>query len=455
MLQRSSATGSLAGILAENSDVPISDPSRSSSRSRSKSRSSSAKSSRQTSKDSSSSIVAASKSESGHRYAGMKRTPSASSASSRQLRLSEATEMMTRTTSNPSSSSASSAKTVAGLDSSHSHTLDGDPLSPISAVQNGDRLRPRSSTRPSFKRAASRDTGVIQSPSHLPEASPLSESIACSTTLATVVTPDMPFLKSYVPDRPHSSSMSLPLTSAKNLHLAQRCSSPPPSHRNVPSLQAEVFVSDDTDARYLSDTDTYPLSERIHIHSNGSEKGNILHSSPEGSEILASFEQSHPSFPSSFASQHGLPQYSSRAIQALSLPYHQVDRSSYPSSSSSHMQHPLPASSMSNGFIDHGSGTSSPLPSGNRSHTDPLHYMYPSSESAAADKLSKGKGRSRNASASSSAERNEYNDLSTDLDLDAGTDVASDATKELPWDVRETDKLRSAKDALGRKMINQ
>lgn len=45
-------------------------------------------------------------------------------------------------------------------------------------------------------------------------------------------------------------------------------------------------------------------------------------------------------------------------------------------------------------------------------------------------------------------------DEQTDPDLDTGTDLASDAGN-TTWDVRETDKLRSAKDKYGRRMINQ
>lgn len=70
---------------------------------------------------------------------------------------------------------------------------------------------------------------------------------------------------------------------------------------------------------------------------------------------------------------------------------------------------------------------------------------------------SKGKGRSRELSGSSNEHPHALDfatDEQTDIDPDTGTDLASDAGN-TTWDVRETDKLRSAKDAFGRRMINQ
>lgn len=69
----------------------------------------------------------------------------------------------------------------------------------------------------------------------------------------------------------------------------------------------------------------------------------------------------------------------------------------------------------------------------------------------------KGKGREREFSGSSNDNpqaRDFALDDQTDLEVDTNTDLASDAGN-TTWDVRETDKLRSAKDAFGRRMINQ
>jgi hypothetical protein len=64
--------------------------------------------------------------------------------------------------------------------------------------------------------------------------------------------------------------------------------------------------------------------------------------------------------------------------------------------------------------------------------------------------------RSRNASLSSSCapdHRLDAADLSTDVE---NLDLLSEhGGSNPPWDVKETDKLRSAKDEQGRKMINQ
>lgn len=68
----------------------------------------------------------------------------------------------------------------------------------------------------------------------------------------------------------------------------------------------------------------------------------------------------------------------------------------------------------------------------------------------------KGKERSRQTSASS-GDHPHVRDFAlkdqADVDLET-TDLASDAGN-IPWDVRETDRLRSAKDEAGRRMINQ
>lgn len=67
------------------------------------------------------------------------------------------------------------------------------------------------------------------------------------------------------------------------------------------------------------------------------------------------------------------------------------------------------------------------------------------------------KARSREMSGSSN-ENPQVRDFATgdqtNTETDTGTDLASDAGN-TTWDVRETDKLKSAKDAHGRRMINQ
>lgn len=150
---------------------------------------------------------------------------------------------------------------------------------------------------------------------------------------------------------------------------------------------------------------------------------------------------------------HGLPHGAQYHYFQRSPPHPTHHQPSPPSASSSPPTttanlYRAPPSTSSIGFRP------SPATSRQSSFNEASYSSLPVSPSTAS-RLAKGKGRSRNPSATSSGPAGaDYIDTSTGFGYNDGTDLASDAGGGIE-NVRETDRLRSAKDALGRKMINQ
>lgn len=285
----------------------------------------------------------------------------------------------------------------------------------------GGLLHPlRTSTRPSTKRASSYTPGLVVSPQgygahHTTPSSPLH-----SPLLPPSARPEHRSSSiDLTPATAQASSISLPMANEEVLQhkLEELVRKASISKQQAPAAHHLAGPYDHLNAPSTSTSSASASSSQTPAHYHASSTS----SHRDGYEAERELDSETPSLPSSLTSQleSDVPTLSTR---------HQQQQQQY-----SHFKTGPPSR-----------------------HTSISRPSAPGSPRQQAQNL-KGKGRSRELSGSSNDHpqaRDFATDEHTDLDPDTGTDLASDAGN-TTWDVRETDKLRSAKDAYGRRMINQ
>jgi hypothetical protein len=289
----------------------------------------------------------------------------------------------------------------------------------------------RVSTRPSTKRASSYTPGLVVSPmqygSHSTPSSPLHSPLYPSTAR---------------PDYQRKSSIDLTPAVAQASSISLPMDGEGAAHSKLEAL-----------ARQSSITDHDPHSQlpRAHFAASSMHDSSPSASAASSSNFLPSFNATRYDYVTR-PSQQRVPSHLQGDGYEAEREQDHDSQLHDPSPASSH-ETPLNLYSNKHHYANAQAGPSS------RQYT-PSHPLPPLSPRAQAQVL-KGKGRSRELSASSGDQPlpkgftiDDQTDADNDTATDLGTDLASDAGN-TTWDVRETDRLRSAKDAYGRRMINQ